>query len=116
MYLKFQQPASRFALVGVFVAQTAGGVRVAVTGAASGGVFRHAGLESALLEWAKQFPATDRFAVFAKPYRRKRSNDQNEYYRGVVVPSVVKWAETKGYGWSDDDAHSWLKVRFDVDI
>jgi len=35
VYLKFQQPASRFALVGVFVAQTAGGVRVAVTGAAS---------------------------------------------------------------------------------
>jgi len=38
-YVKFPQPASRFALVGVFVAQTAGkgneGVRVAVTGAAS---------------------------------------------------------------------------------
>ena len=32
-YVKFKQPASRFALVGVFVAQTAGGVRVAVTGA-----------------------------------------------------------------------------------
>jgi len=50
VYLKFQQPASRFALVGVFVAQTAGGVRVAVTGAASGGVFRHAGLEAALTQ------------------------------------------------------------------
>jgi aerobic carbon-monoxide dehydrogenase medium subunit len=34
-YVKFPQPASRFALVGVFVAQTAGGVRVAVTGASS---------------------------------------------------------------------------------
>src|SRR5207244_8642056 len=34
-YVKFRNPASRFALVGVFVAQTAGGVRVAVTGAAS---------------------------------------------------------------------------------
>src|SRR5260370_32828462 len=34
-YVKFPQPASRFALVGVLVAQTAGGVRVAVTGAAS---------------------------------------------------------------------------------
>jgi carbon-monoxide dehydrogenase medium subunit len=48
VYLKFMQPASRFALVGVFVAKTAAGVRVAVTGAASGGVFRHAGLEAAL--------------------------------------------------------------------
>jgi carbon-monoxide dehydrogenase medium subunit len=46
-YAKFQQPASRFALVGVFVAQTATGARVAVTGAGNG-VFRHAGLEAAL--------------------------------------------------------------------
>lgn len=50
-YAKFRQPASRFALVGVFVAQTAGGVRVAVTGTGNG-VFRHAGLEAAL---AKSF-------------------------------------------------------------
>lgn len=46
-YLKFKQPASRFALIGVMVAQTDGGVRVAVTGAGNG-VFRHAGLEQAL--------------------------------------------------------------------
>lgn len=46
-YMKFNQPASRFALVGVFVAQTDSGVRVAVTGAGNG-VFRHAGLEAAL--------------------------------------------------------------------
>jgi carbon-monoxide dehydrogenase medium subunit len=46
-YAKFRQPASRFALVGVFVAQTTGGSRVAVTGAGNG-VFRHSGLESAL--------------------------------------------------------------------
>jgi carbon-monoxide dehydrogenase medium subunit len=46
-YMKFKQPASRFALVGVFVAQFDAGVRVAVTGASSG-VFRHPGLEQAL--------------------------------------------------------------------
>ncbi len=46
-YAKFRQPASRFALVGVFVAQTASGVRVAITGTGNG-VFRHAGLEAAL--------------------------------------------------------------------
>ena len=46
-YMKFVQPASRFALVGVFVAQTDAGVRVAVTGAGNG-VFRHKGLEAAL--------------------------------------------------------------------
>ncbi len=46
-YMKFKQPASRFALVGVFVAQSGAGVRVAVTGAGNG-VFRHQGLEQAL--------------------------------------------------------------------
>src|SRR6266853_985460 len=46
-YVKFPQPASRFALVGVFVAQTAGGVRVAVTGAASH-VHRAKAIEDAL--------------------------------------------------------------------
>ena len=46
-YMKFKQQASRFAMVGVFVAQFDAGVRVAVTGA-SNGVFRHKGLEDAL--------------------------------------------------------------------
>ena len=46
-YIKFKQPASRFALIGVFVAQFDGGVRVAVTGGGNG-VFRHQGLEQAL--------------------------------------------------------------------
>lgn len=46
-YMKFKHPASRFALVGVFVAQFAAGVRLAVTGAGNG-VFRHQGLEQAL--------------------------------------------------------------------
>ena len=47
-YVKFDQPASRFALVGVFVSKAAGGVRVAVTGASEEGVFRWADAEAAL--------------------------------------------------------------------
>lgn len=47
-YLKFEQPASRFALTGVFVAKYAGGVRVAVTGASNNGVFRWTEAEKAL--------------------------------------------------------------------
>lgn len=46
-YVKFKQPASRFALVGVFVSQSADGVRVAVTGAGSS-VFRVKAMEDAL--------------------------------------------------------------------
>ncbi|MGZ5129809.1 MAG: FAD binding domain-containing protein [Caldimonas sp.] len=58
-YIKYKQPASRFALVGVFVAQTAAGVRVAVTGAKSH-VFRAKAIEDAL---AKSFTADAAKAV-----------------------------------------------------
>jgi carbon-monoxide dehydrogenase medium subunit len=47
-YAKFVQPASRFALVAVFVAKFPQGVRVAVTGASERGVFRWSEAEEAL--------------------------------------------------------------------
>ena len=47
-YQKFKNPASRYAIVGVFVANAPMGVRVAVTGAGQGGVFRHNAFEAAL--------------------------------------------------------------------
>jgi carbon-monoxide dehydrogenase medium subunit len=51
-YVKFPNPASRYAMVGVFVARTGAGngagTRVAVTGAGSDGVFRHGEMETAL--------------------------------------------------------------------
>jgi carbon-monoxide dehydrogenase medium subunit len=47
-YQKFEQPASRFAMVGVFVAKFADGVRVAVTGASEEGVHRWTEAEAAL--------------------------------------------------------------------
>ena len=58
-YVKYKQPASRFALIGVFVAQTAGGVRVAVTGA-KGHAFRATQIEDAL---TKSFTADAAKAV-----------------------------------------------------
>jgi len=47
-YEKFRNPASRYAIVGVFVAQTKDGVRAAVTGAGENGVFRSKEIEAAL--------------------------------------------------------------------
>src|SRR5215208_4749555 len=47
-YMKFRNPASRYALVGVFVAKRAAEIRVVVTGAGAGGVFRWAAAEEAL--------------------------------------------------------------------
>jgi carbon-monoxide dehydrogenase medium subunit len=47
-YQKFRNQASRFALVGVFVAKRGSDIRVAVTGAGSNGVFRVPSFEEAL--------------------------------------------------------------------
>ena len=58
-YVKYKQAASRFALIGVFVAQSSGGVRVAVTGAKSH-AFRAKAIEDAL---SKSFIAAAAKAV-----------------------------------------------------
>jgi carbon-monoxide dehydrogenase medium subunit len=51
-YAKFRNPASRYAVVGAFVAKTGGAVRVAITGAAPS-VFRWSEAEAALsANWA----------------------------------------------------------------
>ncbi len=47
-YEKFRNPASRYAIVGVFVAKGPAGVRVAITGAGQDGVFRQREMEQAL--------------------------------------------------------------------
>ena len=47
-YVKFPNPASRYALVGVFVSDGPMGIRVAVTGAGISGVYRESSFESAL--------------------------------------------------------------------
>jgi len=53
-YCKFPNPASRYAIVGVFISKSSKGiVRVAVTGAGKNGVFRHLELEAALTsDWS----------------------------------------------------------------
>lgn len=47
-YRKFRNPASRYAMAGVFVARTEDGIRVAVTGVGQEGVFRWSDAEAAL--------------------------------------------------------------------
>ncbi|MGI9353315.1 MAG: FAD binding domain-containing protein [Rhizobiaceae bacterium] len=47
-YAKFPNPASRYAMAGVFVARSGDNIRVGVTGAGSDGVFRHDAMEKAL--------------------------------------------------------------------
>jgi carbon-monoxide dehydrogenase medium subunit len=53
-YVKFRNPASRYAMTGVFVAKSKSGIRVAVTGAGSC-VFRQTAMEQALTQkWSAQ--------------------------------------------------------------
>ena len=47
-YAKFKNPASRYAMVGVFVSKKGSEVRAAVTGAGANGVFRSKEIEAAL--------------------------------------------------------------------
>ncbi len=54
-YAKFPNPASRYAMAGVFVAKGKDGVRAAVTGAGDNGVFRSKEIEAGL---AKKFDAS----------------------------------------------------------
>ena len=89
-YAKFAQPASRFALVGVFVAQTGSGVRVAVTGAASS-VFRCKPLEDAL---AKSFTADAAKAVKVSADGMNRDLHGSPEYRAHLVSVMAARAVT----------------------
>jgi aerobic carbon-monoxide dehydrogenase medium subunit len=87
-YVKFKQPASRFAIVGVFVAKTGGGVRVAVTGAKAC-VFRVKALEDAL---AKNFSpgACDGISIPAAGMNNDLHGSAE--YRASLIPVLAKRA------------------------
>jgi carbon-monoxide dehydrogenase medium subunit len=80
-YAKFPNPASRFALVGVFVAKTANGVRVAVTGAAPS-VMRVKAIEDAL---AKSWTADAVRAVKVSPSGLNNDLHGSPDYRAHLV-------------------------------
>ena len=84
-YVKFPQPASRFALVGVLVAQTGSGVRVAVTGAASH-VHRAKTLEDAL---AKSFTADAAKAVKIPAANLSSDLHGSAEYRAHLIPVLA---------------------------
>ena len=87
-YKKFPNPASRYALVGVFVAKTKAGVRVAVTGAGPC-VFRVPPMEAAL---AKSF-APDSVAKIAIPRDELNSDIHgSSEYRAHLVTVMAKRA------------------------
>lgn len=93
-YIKFRQPASRFALIGVFVAQTDSGVRVAVTGGGNG-VFRHAGLEQALTQ---SFTPQAAAGVKVDPSTLSSDLHASAAYRANLVGVLAQRAAAKALG------------------
>lgn len=93
-YLKFKQPASRFALIGVFVAQTDGGVRVAVTGGGNG-VFRHKALEDAL---GKSFTPEAAAAVNIDASELSSDIHASAAYRANLISVQTQRAVSKALG------------------
>jgi carbon-monoxide dehydrogenase medium subunit len=93
-YIKFKNPASRFALVGVFVAETSSGVRVAVTGAASC-VFRVPAIEKAL---AAKFDPSAVPADTVKPDTLNSDLHGSAEYRAHIITVMAKRAVTQALG------------------
>jgi len=89
-YHKFCQPASRFALTGVFVAKYADHVGVAVTGASSEGVFRWTESEVAL----QNTFAASAVAAVPQPDSELMIEDLHgtKAYRASLVKTVTQWA------------------------
>jgi carbon-monoxide dehydrogenase medium subunit len=90
-YMKFKNPASRFALVGVFVAETAKGPRVAVTGAGPG-VFRVAEMEKAL---AGGFKPEAVAAIKVSPDNLNSDLHAQADYRAHLITVMAKRAVEK---------------------
>ena len=88
-YAKFPNPASRYAMVGVFVAKMKdGSVRVAVTGAGPG-VFRIAEMEAAL---AKDFSAKAISGILAKAKGLNSDMHASAEYRAHLITVMAKRA------------------------
>jgi carbon-monoxide dehydrogenase medium subunit len=87
-YAKFAHRASKYALVGVFVAETAAGIRVAVTGAASQ-VFRASDYEAAL---GKKLAAASLDGIAVSPASFNSDAEASAEYRAHLIGVMAKRA------------------------
>ena len=94
-YQKFVQPASRFALVGVYVAKFADGVRVAVTGAGDDGVFRWNEAEEAL---TKEFRPDAIMGLSINPMNMIEDLHGTRAYRAHLIGVLTKRAVAAALG------------------
>jgi carbon-monoxide dehydrogenase medium subunit len=93
-YAKFRNPASRYAMTGVFVSQTGGDVRVAATGAAPC-VFRVPDMEAAL---ARNFTPDAIASVAISPEGLNSDIHGSAEYRAHLVTVMAKRAVKTALG------------------
>ncbi len=98
-YAKFPNPASRYAMAGVFVASDKTGVRVAVTGAGDDGVFRAKTIEAAL---AKNFEASALEGHTVKSDSLMGDIHASPEYRAALVVAMAKRAVAQANGAAPD--------------
>lgn len=94
-YEKFRNPASRYAIVGVFVAKGSDGVKVAVTGAGDEGVFRSKELETAL---SKKFEADAVAGVKVSAKNLMSDMHASADYRANLITVMAKRAVAQANG------------------
>ena len=90
-YVKFPNPASRYAMVGVFVAKFADGVRVAVTGAGEDGVFRANDIELVLSD---NFDATSLDGITISQEGLMEDIHASPAYRAHLIVEMARRAVT----------------------
>ena len=88
-YAKFPNPASLYAMAGVFVAHKGGDVRVAVTGAGANGVYRAHDMEAAL---KANFAASALDAIKVDESAMNGDIHGNAAYRAQLVKVMAKRA------------------------
>jgi carbon-monoxide dehydrogenase medium subunit len=93
-YVKFPNPASRYVMVGAFVAETAGGVRVAINGAGPC-VFRHKEMEAAL---AKSFSPDALKGIKTDAGAMNNDIHASSAYRAHLVGVIAKRAVQAALG------------------
>jgi carbon-monoxide dehydrogenase medium subunit len=94
-YSKFPNPASRYAMTGVFVAKGKGGVKAAVTGAGDDGVFRSKEVEAAL---SKKFDASSLEGVKVSAKNLMSDIHASADYRANLIVVMAKRAVAAANG------------------